>query len=155
MSEAGSEVKVHRMLLGLYTEQWRHNLQGLPSTELVFILQGVGHQELEELRIDIYRPLFDSREVEDTETDIDGGTEKNQEEDEEEKGRTDDYGQLLDSGKDENEADGEKDEESDEGGDDRESKLETGNDNTEEVIVVSEDDAEVEGRDETSLLPMQ
>ena len=62
VSETGSEVKVHRILLGLYTDQWRQNLQGLASTDLVFILQGVGDQELEELANDIYRPLFDARE---------------------------------------------------------------------------------------------
>ena len=58
MSETGLEVSVHRTLLGLYTEQWRRNLQGLGSSELVFILQGVGHQELEQLVNDIYKPLF-------------------------------------------------------------------------------------------------
>ena len=69
MSETGSEVKVHRILLGLYTDQWRQNLQGLASTGFVFILQGVGDQELEELANDIYRPLFDTREDEVTEND--------------------------------------------------------------------------------------
>ena len=64
MSETGLEVRVHRTLLGLYTEQWRQNLQGLGSTELVFILQGVGHQELEELVTDIYKPCFDTGEDE-------------------------------------------------------------------------------------------
>ena len=62
VSETGSEVKVHRIMLGLYTDQWRQNLQGLASTDLVFILQGVGDQELEELANDIYRSLFDARE---------------------------------------------------------------------------------------------
>ena len=58
MSETGAEVRVHRTLLGLYTDQWRQNLQALDSTELVFLLQGVGHLELEELLADIYKPLL-------------------------------------------------------------------------------------------------
>ena len=60
VSETGLEVKVHRILLGLYTDQWRYHLQGVESSDLVFILHGVGHQELEELRTDIYKPLFNT-----------------------------------------------------------------------------------------------
>ena len=76
VSETGSEVKVHRILLGLYTDQWRQNLQALASTDLVFILQGVGDQELEALANDIYRPLFDVREDEVTESDEEPGVVK-------------------------------------------------------------------------------
>ena len=70
MSETGLEVKVHRTLLGLQSEQWRHNLQGLGPSDLVFILQGISDQELEELRTDIYRPLFDNGEDEVTENHV-------------------------------------------------------------------------------------
>ena len=57
MAETGVEVKVHRTLLGLYTDQWRQNLTGLDSTDLVFILQGVVDQELEDIVSNIYRPF--------------------------------------------------------------------------------------------------
>ena len=84
VSETGAEVRVHRTLLGLYTDQWRQNLQGLDSTQLVFILQGVGDQELEDLTIDIYRPLLDTGEDEITENDVEGEGGKDKESDEDE-----------------------------------------------------------------------
>ena len=63
MSETGAEVRVHRTLLGLYTDQWRQNLQALDSTELVFLLQGVGHLELEELLADISTNHYSSQKM--------------------------------------------------------------------------------------------
>ena len=70
VSETGAEVRVHRTLLGLYTDQWRQNLTGLDSTDLVFILQGVGDQELEEIVYKIYIPLFDNGDHESTESSV-------------------------------------------------------------------------------------
>ena len=85
VGETGSEVKVHRTLLGLYTDQWRQNLQGLASTDLVFILQGVGDQELEELANDIYKPLFDNGDEEVTKNDVESETGTDQESDKDER----------------------------------------------------------------------
>ena len=52
------------------TDQWRQNLTGLDSTDLVFILQGVGDQELEEIVNKIYIPLFDNGDHESTESSV-------------------------------------------------------------------------------------
>ena len=65
VSETGLEVKVHRILLGLYTDQWRYNLQGVESSEVVFLLHGVGHQELQQLVNDIYKPLYATEDSQD------------------------------------------------------------------------------------------
>ena len=57
VSEEGTEVKVHRILLALYTDQWRQTLQGLEISQLVLLLQDVGAQELDQLVTDIYKPF--------------------------------------------------------------------------------------------------
>ena len=79
VSETGLEVKVHRILLGLYTDQWRQNLQCLESSDLVFILHGVGHQELQQLRTDIYKPLLNTGLDGLTENDVESEEGKDQE----------------------------------------------------------------------------
>ena len=53
-------MKVHRLLLGLYSDQWRLTLQGLEISQLVFILQGVDGLQLGRLVSDIYRPFTES-----------------------------------------------------------------------------------------------
>ena len=60
VSEGGSQVKVHRLLLGLYSDQWRLTLQGLEISQLVFILQGVDGLQLGRLVGEIYRPFTES-----------------------------------------------------------------------------------------------
>ena len=66
VSEEGSQVKVHRLLLGLYSDQWRLTLQGLEISQLVFILQGVDGLELGQLISEIYKAFTESdSEVED------------------------------------------------------------------------------------------
>ena len=57
VSEGGSQVKVHRLLLGLYSDQWRLTLQGLEISQLVFILQGVDGLQLGRLVGEIYEPF--------------------------------------------------------------------------------------------------
>ena len=66
VSEGGSQVKVHRMLLGLYSDQWRLTLQGLEINQLVFILQGDDGLQLGRLVSEIYKAFTESdSEVED------------------------------------------------------------------------------------------
>ena len=66
VSEGGSQVKVHRLLLGLYSDQWRLTLQGLEISQLVFILQGVDGLQLGKLVSEIYQAFTESdSEVED------------------------------------------------------------------------------------------
>ena len=60
VSEGGSQVKVHRLLLGLYSDQWRLTLQGLEISQLVFILQGVDGLQLGQLVSQIYQPFTES-----------------------------------------------------------------------------------------------
>ena len=57
VSEGGSQVKVHRLLLGLNSDQWRLTLQGLEISQLVFILQGVDGLQLGRLVGEIYEPF--------------------------------------------------------------------------------------------------
>ena len=69
VSEEGTEVKVHRLLLGLYSHQWRHTLQEASQevsqeasqgvSPLVFILQGVDRQQLARLVREVYRPFME------------------------------------------------------------------------------------------------
>ena len=66
MSEGGSQVKVHRLLLGLYSDQWRLTLQGLEVSQLVFILQGVDGLQLGQLVSQIYQPFIESDSEEDS-----------------------------------------------------------------------------------------
>ena len=65
VSETGWEVRVHRILLGLYSQQWRQILHGLSSTELVFIMQGMARTDLQELLNNIYKPLYETQHEED------------------------------------------------------------------------------------------
>ena len=61
VSEEGTEVKVHRLLLGLYSHQWRHTLQEVSQdvSPLVFILQGVHSKQLARLVREVYRPFME------------------------------------------------------------------------------------------------
>ena len=60
VSEGGSQVKVHRLLLGLYSDQWRLTLHGLEISPLVFILQGVDGLQLGRLVGEIYQSCTES-----------------------------------------------------------------------------------------------
>ena len=69
MSEEGTEVKVHTLLLGLYSHQWRYTLQEVSQevsqgvsqevSPLVFILQGVHSKQLARLVREVYRPFME------------------------------------------------------------------------------------------------
>ena len=67
VSEEGTEVKVHTLLLGLYSHQWRHTLQEASQevsqevSPLVFILQGVHSKQLARLVREVYRPFMSER----------------------------------------------------------------------------------------------
>ena len=69
VSEDGTEVKVHRIFLALYTDQWRQTLQGLQISQLVLLLQDVDGGELEEIVSGIYRPFIvrgDTKDIQDS-----------------------------------------------------------------------------------------
>ena len=61
VTEGGSQVKVHRLLLGLYSDQWRLTLQGLEISQPVFILQGVDELQLGRLVGEIYQTFRKSQ----------------------------------------------------------------------------------------------
>ena len=69
VSEDGTEVKVHRIFLALYTDQWRQTLQGLQISQLVLLLQDVDGGELEDIVSGIYRPFIvrgDTKDIQDS-----------------------------------------------------------------------------------------